>query len=198
MPRPEKSAEKKPSIVSRVLGFFGIGKKKDEKVKTKKVEQKSNKSYADKPKTARPKKQQRSPRTPQQGGETRRRPNSKPPTKNARLYVGNLSYEASESEIEDLFKGFGAVASVEIIYNPRTYRSKGYAFVEMRYLNDAIKATEVLHGHPFMGRELMVSAANDKQTSEGEPTFENVAAEKPKTEEWEVVPMHEDAPSEKA
>ncbi len=202
MPRPEKSAEKKPSLVSRVLGFFGIGKKKDENDKSKKVNKspKSNKSYADKPKADRPKKQRnpRNQRNQQQGGEGRRRPNSKPPTKNARLYVGNLSYEATESEIEDLFKGFGSVATVEIIYNPRTYRSKGYAFVEMRYLNDAIKATEVLHGHPFMGRELMVSAANDKQMSEGEPTLETVEAPKAQTEEWEVVPMHDDTPEQKA
>ena len=92
----------------------------------------------------------------------RRRATSVPPTRNARLYVGNLSYEASESELEDLFKGFGDVRSVEIIYNNRTYKSKGYAFVEMRKLEDAQRAAEILHGQPFMGRELMVSAASEK------------------------------------
>ncbi|MBE6409683.1 MAG: RNA-binding protein [Akkermansiaceae bacterium] len=92
----------------------------------------------------------------------RRRATSVPPTRNARLYVGNLSYEATEAELEDLFKGFGDVRSVEIIYNNRTYKSKGYAFVEMRKLEDARRAAEILHGQPFMGRELMVSAASEK------------------------------------
>ena len=93
------------------------------------------------------------------GAKGKRRATSTLPTRNARLYVGNLSYEATESELEDLFKGFGNVRSVEIIYNPRTYKSKGYAFVEMQLLEDAQRAAEVLHGQPFMGRELMVSAA---------------------------------------
>ena len=103
------------------------------------------------------------------------------PTRNGRLYVGNLSYEATEAELEDLFKGFGNVRSVEIIYNPRTYKSKGYAFVEMQLLEDAQRAAEVLHGQPFMGRELMVSAASERpeQTDKPEEQVEEKAEEKP-------------------
>lgn len=97
----------------------------------------------------------------QQGG---RRPSfSKAPTKSPRLYIGNLSYEVSEMDIEELFKGFGRVKSVEIIYNPRTHKSKGYGFVEMFEMADATRCVDVLHGQPFMGREMMVSAANDRQ-----------------------------------
>lgn len=97
----------------------------------------------------------------QQGG---RRPSfSKAPTKSPRLYIGNLSYEVSEMDIEELFKGFGRVKSVEIIYNPRTHKSKGYGFVEMFEMADATRCVDVLHGQPFMGRELMVSAANERQ-----------------------------------
>lgn len=97
----------------------------------------------------------------QQGG---RRPSfSKAPTKSPRLYIGNLSYEVSEMDIEELFKGFGRVKSVEIIYNPRTHKSKGYGFVEMFDMADATRCVDVLHGQPFMGREMMVSAANDRQ-----------------------------------
>jgi RNA recognition motif-containing protein len=100
------------------------------------------------------------------------------PTRNGRLYVGNLSYEATEAELEDLFKGFGNVRSVEIIYNPRTYKSKGYAFVEMQMLEDAQRAAEVLHGQPFMGRELMVSAASERPEGTDKPEESETPVEK--------------------
>ena len=76
-----------------------------------------------------------------------------------RLYVGNLSYDATESDLEELFKGFGSVRSVEIVYNRRTHRSKGYAFITLHHLNDAKRAVEVLHDQPFMGRKLIVNGA---------------------------------------
>lgn len=82
---------------------------------------------------------------------------------NRRLYVGNLSYEATESDLEDVFKGIGEVNSVEIIYNPRTHKSKGYAFVEMKKLEDAVRSVDILHNQPFMGRNLLVSGANERQ-----------------------------------
>lgn len=92
-----------------------------------------------------------------------RTPVSRQPVSVPRLYVGNLSYEATESDLEDLFKGIGAVRSVEVIYNPRTHKSKGYAFVEMQFMDDAVRAVTVLHDQPFMGRLLTVSAANERQ-----------------------------------
>lgn len=92
-----------------------------------------------------------------------RAPISKQPVSSPRLYVGNLSYEATESDLEDLFKGIGTVRSVEIIYNPRTHKSKGYAFVEMQFMDDAKRSVEVLHDQPFMGRLMTVSAANERQ-----------------------------------
>lgn len=92
-----------------------------------------------------------------------RTPISRQPVSVPRLYVGNLSYEATESDLEDLFKGIGAVRSVEVIYNPRTHKSKGYAFVEMQFMDDAVRAVTVLHDQPFMGRLLTVSAANERQ-----------------------------------
>lgn len=99
---------------------------------------------------------------------------SKAPTKSPRLYIGNLSYEVTETDIEELFKGFGRVKSTEIIYNPRTHKSKGYGFVEMFEMEDAARCVDVLHGQPFMGREMMVSAANERQEkndrAEGTPS----------------------------
>ena len=75
--------------------------------------------------------------------------------------------------------------SVEIIYNSRTYRSKGYAFVEMEQLADAQRAAEVLHGQPFMGRELMVSAASEKaeRAEEDETPKQPAAPRKPEEKE---------------
>ncbi len=188
MPRPEAAPAKKPSLLQRVLGFFGLGKK--EEVKKKPQHSKQDKTE----KSAR---QPRQPRSNQNvGNAERRRMKSTPPTRNARLYVGNLSYEVSESELEDLFKGFGDVKSVEIIYNPRTYRSKGYAFVEMRHNNDARKAAEVLHGQPFMGRELMVSAASERQGG-GEDEAPVANEQKQDQEQWESVPMGKSERDEK-
>jgi hypothetical protein len=89
-----------------------------------------------------------------------------------RLYVGNLSYDATESDLEDLFKGFGSVRSVEIVYNRRTHVSKGYAFVELHHLDDAKRAVEVLHDQPFMGRKLIVNSAKSRGANDDAPDGE--------------------------
>lgn len=155
MPRPEDAPVKKKSFLQKLLGFLGFGKKK-ETGKDNPASRSKDKNARSNVRVARGRGQASV--APRRG----RRAASVVPTENSRLYVGNLAYEATESEIEELFKGFGNVRSVEVIYNPRTYKSKGYAFVEMARLADAQKATEVLHGQPFMGRELMVSAASDR------------------------------------
>lgn len=86
-----------------------------------------------------------------------------------RLYIGNLSFDATEYDLEDLFKGVGPVNSVEIVYNRNTHKSKGYGFIEMRVLDDARRAVEVLHDQPFMGRELIVSGAKSSGPQESSP-----------------------------
>ncbi len=178
MPRTtEAMPKKKPSFVERVLRFFGFGKKEEVKNTHKKGNTRQQQENRPPRKTRIAKGRNNEGGNPAARSE-RRRTTSTPPTRNARLYVGNLSYEATESELEDLFKGFGHVRSVEIIYNPRTYKSKGYAFVEMCHLKDAQQAAEVLHGQPFMGRELMVSAASERpEKAEGETAPEAPAEE---------------------
>lgn len=84
----------------------------------------------------------------------------------SRLYIGNLSYEATEYDIEDLFKGVGPVKGVEIIYNRHTHKSKGYGFVEMQNVDDAKRVVEVLHDQPFMGRKLIVNGAKGKRDND--------------------------------
>ena len=183
MPRPEQAPAKKPSLLRRILSFFGIGKKKDSPKKDQPKEVSGSNKQAPKQRVRIAKSAQNqasgNPAAPR-----RKRPNSTPPTQNGRLYVGNLSYEATEAELEDLFKGFGNVRSVEVIYNPRTYKSKGYAFVEMCRLEDARRAAEVLHGQPFMGREMMVSAASERRekSEETEQPAAPVAEPTPATE----------------
>ena len=165
---------------------FGFGKKKEQNDNKRDKKNRNNP-----PQKVRVAKTNNHGGNPAANGKSRRRATSTPPTRNARLYVGNLSYEATESELEDLFKGFGNVRSIDIIYNPRTYKSKGYAFVEMCLLEDARKAAEVLHGQPFMGRELMVSAASERPDSAQEKT-----ADKPQENRAPAAPVESPAPEE--
>jgi cold-inducible RNA-binding protein len=74
-----------------------------------------------------------------------------------KLYVGNLSFETTESELQDLFGQTGSVETVRIIMDRETGRSKGYGFVEMQTGGD--EAIAVMNGKEFNGRALTVNAA---------------------------------------
>lgn len=77
----------------------------------------------------------------------------------SRLYVGNLSYDATEEDLTELFRGVGTVESAEVVTQSRTQRSKGFAFVEMSAVDQARRAAEQLHDTEFMGRKLVVTGA---------------------------------------
>ncbi|MCW1914188.1 hypothetical protein OJ996_11420 [Luteolibacter sp. GHJ8] len=81
----------------------------------------------------------------------------------SRIYLGNLSYDSTEEDLKDLFKGVGTVRNVEIVYNRRTHKSKGYGFVDMLNVDEAKRSVEVLHDQFFMGRKLVVSGAKSKE-----------------------------------
>lgn len=83
-----------------------------------------------------------------------------------RIYLGNLSYDTTEEDLKDLFKGVGTVRNVEIVYNRRTHKSKGYGFVDMLNVEEAKRSVEVLHDQFFMGRKLVVSGAKSKEHEE--------------------------------
>ena len=92
-----------------------------------------------------------------------------------KLYVGNLSYEAVESDLFDLFSKIGAVKNVEIAMDRRTNRSKGFGFVEMETLETAKEAAAKLNRTDFMSRQIVVSGAKvDKRPAqnprEADPT----------------------------
>ncbi|MGJ8677284.1 MAG: RNA recognition motif domain-containing protein [Akkermansiaceae bacterium] len=95
------------------------------------------------------------------------------PVETSRLYLGNLSYDATEHDLEDLFKGIGTVRKVEIIYNRHTHRSKGYGFLEMLSVEDAKRAVEILHDQPFMGRNLVVNGASAKPQEDNHSRGDN-------------------------
>ncbi len=80
-----------------------------------------------------------------------------------KLYVGNLSYETTEDELRDLFAQAGTVASVALIKDRDTGRSKGFAFVEMSNQSEAEKATQMFNGYSLANRPLKVNAARPKE-----------------------------------
>ena len=100
------------------------------------------------------------PQAERRDGDRRR---SSPPEKievtSPRLYVGNLSYDAAESDLLNLFNGVGKVQNAEIVTHRETYRSKGFGFVTMLTVDEAIRAVETLHDKDFMGRRLVVTGS---------------------------------------
>jgi RNA recognition motif-containing protein len=76
-----------------------------------------------------------------------------------KLYVGNLSFDASESDLFNLFNGVGQVRNAEVVCHKYTQRSKGFAFVQMTTLEEARRAVKELHDKEFLGRKLVVSGA---------------------------------------
>ena len=74
------------------------------------------------------------------------------------IYVGNLPFSATESEITDLFSQYGNVSSVKVVTDRETGRPRGFAFVEMDD-NDAQAAIKALNGQDMGGRSLRINEA---------------------------------------
>ena len=100
------------------------------------------------------------------GSEPSTRPSRKPEAVEVttpRLYVGNLSFEATESDLFELFNGVGAVQNAEVVTYRHNQRSKGFAFVQMNTVDEAKRAVEELHDKEFLGRKLVVSGAKSSE-----------------------------------
>src|SRR6201987_1210543 len=80
-----------------------------------------------------------------------------------RLYVGNLSFDATESDLFELFNGVGAVQNAEVVTYRHNQRSKGFAFVQMQTVEEAKRAVQELHDKEFLGRRLVVSGAKSSE-----------------------------------
>ena len=77
----------------------------------------------------------------------------------AKLFVGNLSYQATEEDLRELFQQAGTVESVRIITDQFTGRPRGFGFVEMSTKEEGERAIEQLNGRLFRDRNLVVNEA---------------------------------------
>src|SRR5437660_12075953 len=81
------------------------------------------------------------------------------------IYLGNLSYSATESTIRDLFEGFGQVTTAKIVTDKFTGSSRGFGFVEMPNDDEAQKAIAELNGKDFEGRKIVVNESKPRETT---------------------------------
>jgi RNA recognition motif-containing protein len=88
----------------------------------------------------------------------------------AKLFVGNLSFQATEDDLRELFQQSGTVESVRIVTDQFTGRPRGFGFVEMSTKEEAAKAVEMLNGRLFRDRNLVVDEARPQpQRGSGGP-----------------------------
>lgn len=80
-----------------------------------------------------------------------------------RLFVGNLSYQTMESDLQDYFSQAGVVTSVNLMLDKVTGKSRGFAFVEFATPEEANKAVEEFHNKEFQGRTLTVNVAKPRE-----------------------------------
>jgi RNA recognition motif-containing protein len=83
------------------------------------------------------------------------------------IYVGNLSFDASEGELKGLFEGYGEVDSAKIIVDQFTGRSRGFAFVEMRNREEGLRAIQELDAKEINGRTLKINEARPRTNTRG-------------------------------
>ena len=86
---------------------------------------------------------------------------------NNKLYVGNLSYNTSETALRELFGKAGAIRSVTIPMDRMTNQPRGFAFVEMETPADALKAIKLCNGQEIDGREIKVNEAKPPEARTG-------------------------------
>ena len=84
-----------------------------------------------------------------------------------KLYVGNLPYETTESDLQALFEGAGPVATVNIVRDRATGQPRGFAFVEMSDTEGARRAISELDKHQLGGRNLTVNEARPMPRRDG-------------------------------
>jgi len=144
-PRPPA---KKKGLLAKILGIFGIGSKKSSSAKPQRTQR------SDRPEGASPRREARKPERIE--------------VTTPRVYVGNLSFDATESDLLELFSGVGSVQNVEIVCNRETHRSKGFGFVQLSSVDEAKRAVDELHDKEYMGRKLVVSGAKAAPESRSE------------------------------
>jgi cold-inducible RNA-binding protein len=81
----------------------------------------------------------------------------------SRLFVGNLSYQTMENDLQEYFSQAGVVSSVNLMLDKFTRKSRGFAFIEFASLDEANKAVEMFHNKEFQGRQLTVNIARPRE-----------------------------------
>ena len=89
----------------------------------------------------------------------------------AKLYVGNLSFDVVNADLEELFAPHGSVRSAQIIMDRDTGRSKGFGFVEMSADGEATAAISALNGSDCRGRALTVNEAKPREDRGGARSY---------------------------
>jgi len=84
-----------------------------------------------------------------------------------KLYIGNLSYEVTQRDLEGLFAQAGTCQSAAVIMDRATGQSRGFGFVEMSSSAEAEKAIQQFNGHDFKGRALKVNEAMERNNKRG-------------------------------
>src|SRR5438552_12070662 len=81
----------------------------------------------------------------------------------SRLFVGNLSYQTMENDLQEYFSQAGVVTSVNLMLDKFTGKSRGFAFIEFSTSEEANKAVEMFHGKDLQGRALTVNIARPRE-----------------------------------
>ncbi|MEG8988467.1 RNA-binding protein [Ignavibacteria bacterium 4148-Me] len=79
------------------------------------------------------------------------------------IYVGNLSSEVTDADLETVFSNYGKVSSVKIIRDMFTQESRGFGFIEMNNRNEAEKAIEQLNAYEIKGKKIVVNEARPRR-----------------------------------
>jgi RNA recognition motif-containing protein len=156
---PSATPKKKEGILSKLFGWLKPKKSKPEIKHTPRPSSSSPRpDFKERePRAERPRREDRPPKpepTPQE-------------IVSPKLYVGNLAYEAAESDLFDLFSKVGAVKNVEVAMDRHANRSKGFGFVEMENNGEADAAISALNGQELNGRPLTVNEARPREERTG-------------------------------
>jgi len=162
----ESKPEVKKSLFSRILGFLGGKASEPERPAREERQREQPPRNNTNGASQRPERERQS-RTERPTG---MRSPEVVEVSSPRLYVGNLSFDAGDSDLLDLFNGVGSVQNVEVVINRHNMRSKGFAFVQMQTIDEAKRAVAELHDKEYMGRKLVVSGAKALEERRSERT----------------------------
>jgi RNA recognition motif-containing protein len=86
-----------------------------------------------------------------------------------RIYVGNLSFDTTQSDLESAFQAFGTVGSADLVSDRYSGRSRGFGFVEMSDNSEAEAAIQGMNGKELQGRALTVNEARPRESGGSGP-----------------------------